>query len=198
MGGNSGEGMTGGGTGSCDDGATWGDGWSTFLGKGGISHGRGMRSSKEGVVHLAGGNGILSVCWVMGIDVGKDGGRGTLAGLGVSSIGTSGSYCSIDEYSRRCDPQGTRGSGGDATQGDSTGDGVGIGTNGDGSTRGGDGTLGTTGGSGMTSLGRDNDGWMNCQMTGIGLMWGGGAVTGADGSGSGITVMGAPVPPEGP
>jgi len=46
---------------------------------------------------------------------------------------------------------------------------VGIWTNGDGFMRGGDGTLGTTGGSGMTSLGRDNDGWINCQMTGIGL-----------------------------
>jgi len=45
---------------------------------------------------------------------------------------------------------------------------VGTWTNGDGSTRGGDGTLGTTGGSGMTFLDRDNDGWMNCRITGIG------------------------------
>jgi len=45
---------------------------------------------------------------------------------------------------------------------------VGTGTNGDGSTRGGDGILGTTGGSGMTSLGKDDDGWMNGQMTGTG------------------------------
>jgi len=45
---------------------------------------------------------------------------------------------------------------------------VGAWTNGDRSTRGGDGTLGTTGGSDMTSLGRDDDGWMYCQITGIG------------------------------
>jgi len=47
---------------------------------------------------------------------------------------------------------------------------VGTGTNGDGSTRGGVGTLGTTGGNGMISLGRDDDGWMNWRMTGIGPM----------------------------
>jgi len=35
---------------------------------------------------------------VTGIDVGKDGGRGTLTGSGVSSIGVGGSYCSIDKY----------------------------------------------------------------------------------------------------
>jgi len=45
---------------------------------------------------------------------------------------------------------------------------MGAWTNGDGSTRGGDGTLGTTGGNGMTSLGRDDDGWMYCRITGIG------------------------------
>ena len=45
---------------------------------------------------------------------------------------------------------------------------MGIGTNGDRSTRGGDGVLGTTGGNSMTSLGRDNDGWMNGRITGIG------------------------------
>ena len=84
-----------------------------------------MRSSKEGVVHLAGGNGMLSVCWVTGTDVGKDGGRGTLIGSGISSIGTGSSYCSIDEYSCRCDPQGTRGSGGDVTWGGSIGNGLG-------------------------------------------------------------------------
>ena len=79
-----------------------------------------------------------------GTDVGKDGGSGILTGLGVSSIITGGSYCSIDEYCHRCDPQGTRGSGGDATQGGSTGGGLrgaGIMTNGDGFTRGGDSTL---------------------------------------------------------
>ena len=47
---------------------------------------------------------------------------------------------------------------------------MGAWTNGDGSTRGGDSTLGTTGGSGMTSLGRNDDGWMYCRMTGIGPM----------------------------
>ena len=107
--------------GSCDKDATRGDGWGVILGKGGISHGRGMKSSEEGAVHLVGGNGILSVCWVTGPDIGKDGGRGTLTGSDVSSIGTGDSYCSIDEYSRRCDPQGTRGRGGDATQDGSIG-----------------------------------------------------------------------------
>ena len=47
-----------------------------------------------------------------GSDVGKDRGRGTLTGSGVSSIRVGGLYCSIDEYSRRCSPQGTKGSGG--------------------------------------------------------------------------------------
>jgi len=40
--------------------------------------------------------------------------------------------------------------------------------NGDRSTRGGDGTLGTTGGSSIISLGRDDDGWMNSRIIGIG------------------------------
>ena len=76
---------------------------------------------------------------------------------------------------------------------------MGTWTNGDGSTRGGDGTLGTTGGSSMTSLDRDDDGWMNCRITGIGLTKGGGVVTGADDGGSGMTtVVGPPVPPEEP
>ena len=58
--------------------------------------------------------------------------NGTLTGLGVSSIQTGGSYCSIDEYSCQCDPQGTRGRGGDMTWGGAIGSGlggVGIGTN---------------------------------------------------------------------
>jgi len=84
-----------------------------------------MRSSEEGAVHLAGGNGMLSVCWVTGIDIGSDRGNGMLTGSGVSSIGAGGSYCSIDEYSCQCDPQGTKGSGGDATRGGSTGGGLG-------------------------------------------------------------------------
>jgi len=68
----------------------------------------------------------------------------------------------MDEYSCRCSPQGTRGSG-IATQGGSTGGGLGGigingGANGDGSSRGSDGVLGATGGNGMTSLGKDDDG----------------------------------------
>jgi len=64
IGGNSDEGTTGGevcGSGrSCDDDATGGDGCEEILGNGGISHGRGMRSSEEGAVHLVGGNSISS------------------------------------------------------------------------------------------------------------------------------------------
>jgi len=85
--------------GNSDKGMTGGDGCGVILGNSGISHGRGIRSSEEGAVHLVGGSGILSVCWVTGIDVGKDRGRGTLTGSGVSFIGTGGLYCSIDEYS---------------------------------------------------------------------------------------------------
>jgi len=40
--------------------------------------------------------------------------------MGPSTIMGDGSYFSIDEYSRRCDPQGTKGSGGDAIRGGST------------------------------------------------------------------------------
>jgi len=74
-----------------------------------------------------------------------------------------GSYCSMDEYSCQCDPQGTRGSGGVATRGGSTdgglgGVGINGGANGDGSTRGGDGTLGTMSGNGTISLGGGDDG----------------------------------------
>jgi len=107
--------------GNCDEDATGGDGCRVFLGKGGIFHGRGMRSSEEGAVFLTGGNGVYSCCLVAGIDgcvdVDKDGGSGMLTGSGVSFIGTGGLYCSIDKYSCQCDPQGTRGSGGDVTQG---------------------------------------------------------------------------------
>jgi len=49
------------------------------LGKGGISHRRGMRSSKEGTVFLMGGNRMYSCCLVAGanryIDMSKDGGN---------------------------------------------------------------------------------------------------------------------------
>jgi len=66
MGGNSDEGTTGvdacvSGR-SCDDDATGGDDWGVILGKGGISYGRGMRSSEEGAVLLTRGNGMLSSC----------------------------------------------------------------------------------------------------------------------------------------
>jgi len=89
-------------------------------------------------------------------------------GISVGSSTTMGSglYCSIDEYSRRCNPQGTKGNGGVVTRGDSIGGGLGgmgIRANGDGFTRGGDGTLGTIGGGSMTSLGKDDDG-------GLGMM----------------------------
>jgi len=167
---------------SCNDDATGGDNHGVILGKGGMSHGRGMRSSEEGAVFLIGGNGILSDCWVTGIDVGKDRGNSRLTGSGVSSIGTGGSYCSIDEYSRRCDPQGTRGSDGDATRGGgSSGGDLGI-------------DVGMNWGNGMTSLGRDNDGWMNGWMTGTGPTGGGGAMIGTDGGASGTAIVDPPVP----
>ena len=77
-------------------------------------------------------------------------------GEGVLLIGTSEWYCSIDEYSRRCNPQGAKGNGGVATQGSSRGGGPGGigmtgGANGDGSTRGG-------GGIGMVAVGPPADG----------------------------------------
>jgi len=50
-----------------------------------------MELSDEGVVHLTGGNGLFSVCWVTGVDIGRDGGKGTLTGSGILSIGTGGS-----------------------------------------------------------------------------------------------------------
>jgi len=86
-------------------------------------------------------------------------------GEGVSLIGTSGWYCSIDEYSCRCDPQGTRGSSGVSTRGGSGRGGLGSfgmngGTNGDGSMMGGIDTLGTTDGNVMSSFGKDGDGWI--------------------------------------
>jgi len=83
-----------------------------------------------------------------------------------------------------------RGSGGDVVRDGST--------NGDGSIRGGDGVLGATGGSSMTSLGKDDDGWIYSRMTGIGPVGGGGAITGADGGASGRVMVGLPAPPEGP
>ena len=52
-----------------------------------------------------------------------------------------------------------------------------------------------TDGNGMTSLGRDDDGWMNGQMTGTGLTGSDGAV--ADDGGSGMVVVNSPAPPMG-
>jgi len=152
-----------------DVGLTGDEGCGVSLGNGGMSHGRGMRSSEDGPVifligGLIGGNGISSgvgdlfqgagitgVASLCGGDGVSDGGKGTWTGSGVSSIGTGGSYCSIDEYSLRCDPHGTRGSGGDATRGGCSGGGLGGvgmkgGVNGDGSTRGGVIGFGITGG----------------------------------------------------
>jgi len=66
MRGNSGKGATGGDTcglgRSWDDDATSGDDCGVILGKGGMSHGRGIRSSEEGAVFLTGGNGTFSGC----------------------------------------------------------------------------------------------------------------------------------------
>jgi len=162
-------GLTGAGIGSSgrnDDEATGGDFCGVSLGNGGMSHGRGIRSSEDGaVIFLTGGIGILSgvgdlfhgagmtgVVSLNGGDGVIDGGKSMWAGSGVSSIGTGGSYCSIDEYSLRCDPHGTRGSGGDATRSGCSGSGLGGvgmngGANGDGSMRGGVVGFGITGGS---------------------------------------------------
>ena len=146
MGGNSGGGSTGSGIGSSgrnDNEAIGGDVLGVISLEGGTSHGRGMRSRDEGpmcfftggqdggngissgVGGLFHGAGIIGVASLIGGDRVSDWGKGTLTGLGVSSIGAGGLYCSIDEYCRRCDPQGTRGSGGEATQGGSTGGGLG-------------------------------------------------------------------------
>ena len=149
-----------------DVGLTGGDGCRVSLGNGGMSHGRGMRSSEDGpVIFLIGGNGISSGvgdlfqgAGIIGVaplcsgDGVSDGGKSTWVGSGVSSIGTGGSYRSIDEYSLRCDPHGTRGSGGDITRGGCSGSGLGgVGMNGgansDGSARGGVVGFGITGGS---------------------------------------------------
>ena len=155
----------------CNDDATGGDDFGVILGKGGISHGRGIRSSEDSAVFLIGGNGISSgvgdlfhgvritgVAPLCGGDGVSDWGNGI--SIGSSMIMGGGSYCSIDEYCRRCDPQGTRGSGGVTMQGGGSINGglglMGISTNGDGFTMGGDGTLGTIGGSGMTSCGNDD------------------------------------------
>ena len=140
------DGSTGNGIGSSgrnDDEATGGDDRGVIPLKGGMSHGRGMRSMDEGptcfcIVGLIGGNGISSgvgdlfhgagimgVASLTGGDGVSDWGKSTLAGLGVSTIGTGGSYCSIDKYCRRCNPQGTKGSGGDPSRDGSISGGLG-------------------------------------------------------------------------
>jgi len=81
------------------------------------------------------GAGITGVAPLCGSDGVSDGGKSTLTRSGVSFIGTGGSYCSIDEYCRQCDPQGTKGSGGDTARGGSTSGGLSLvstGTNGNG------------------------------------------------------------------
>jgi len=158
-------------------GLTGGDGCGVSLGNGVISHGRGMRSSEDGpVIFLIGGNEISSgvgdlfqgagttgVASLNGGDGVSDWGKSIWVGSGVSSIGTGGSYCSIDEYSLRCDPHGTKGSGGDATRcgcsdGGLGGVGMNGGANGDGSTRGGVVVFGITGG-GDVVIGIDGGGF---------------------------------------
>jgi len=88
-----------------DDEATGGDFCGVSLGNGGMSHGRGMRSSEDGpVIFLVGGNGISSgvgdlfqgagiigVVSLCGGDGVSDGGKSMWVGSGVSSIGTGGS-----------------------------------------------------------------------------------------------------------
>ena len=176
--------------GGSDDDAAGGDDCEVALGGRGISHGRGMRSSEEGaVIFLMGGNGISSgvgdLFHGVGITgvaplVGGDSGSGTSMGsstfmgnrtsAGSSTFMSGGSYCSIDEYSRRCNPQGTRGSGGVSTWGGSIGGGLGgIGMNG----------------------GTNGDGFIRGNED---------AIAGADDGGFGIVVTNVvpPVPPEGP
>jgi len=96
-------------------------------------------------------------------------------GEGVLPIGTGEWYCSIDEYSRRCDPQGTKGSSGVATRGGSRGGGsggVGMngGANGDGSTRSGGGAVtgADVGGIGMIALNPPAEGVGRGMKTGDG------------------------------
>ena len=98
--------------GSCDEDATGGDDCGVILGKGGISHGRGIRSSDEGAAFfLIGGNGIsfsvgdlfhgagiTGVALLGGGDGVSDWGNGM--SMGSSMIMGGGSYCSIDEYCR--------------------------------------------------------------------------------------------------
>jgi len=138
-----------------------------------IGAGRGNRDEDGPVIFLIGGNGISSgvgdlfqgvgitgVASLCGGDGVSDGGKSIWVGSGVSSIGTGGLYCFIDEYSLRCDPHGTRGSGGDTTRGGRSDGGLGGvgmngGANGDGSTRGGGAVTGITGGSDVTIDGGD-------------------------------------------
>ena len=136
--------------GNCDEDATGGNGF--LIGGNGIF---------SGVGDLFQGAGIIGVAPLCSGDGVNDGGNG--ASRGSSTIMGGGSYCSMDEYSLRCDPQGTNGSGGVATWGSSTGSGLGgmgmnEGANGDGFTRGGDCALCIMGGSDMTSLDGDDDG----------------------------------------
>jgi len=139
IGGNSGGGSIGSGIGSSgrnDDEAIGGDGREVVSLKGGISHGRGMRSRDEGAVcfftiRCGGGIGISSSVGDLFQGAGMTGVASLCSGDGVSDWGNGmltgslvlvggGSYCSIDEYCHQCDPQGTKGRGGDIAQGGST------------------------------------------------------------------------------
>jgi len=144
MGGNFGGGSTGSGIGSSginDNDATRGDDCGVVPLKGGISHGRGIRSSDDGPTCFftngwGGGSGISSsvgdlfhgaritgVAPLCGGDGVSDWGNGISTGSSTTMGG--GSYCSIDEYCRQCCPQGTRGNGGVTTRGGSTSEGLG-------------------------------------------------------------------------
>jgi len=82
----------------------------------GLIGGNGISS---GVGDLFHGAGITGVASLIGGDGVSDWGKSILTGSGMSSISTGGLHCSIDEYCRRCNPQGAKGSGGDATWGGS-------------------------------------------------------------------------------
>jgi len=82
--------------------------------------GNGISSGVGDLFHGAGTMGVAPLCGGDGI---SDGGNGMSVGSLLMLGGDS--YCSIDEYCRRCNPQGARGSGGDAIRRGSTGVGSG-------------------------------------------------------------------------
>ena len=76
-------------SGNCDEDATGGDGLGVILGKGGMSHGRGMRSSEDGAVFLTEGSGISSGVGDLFHGVGITGVTSLCGGDGVSDRGRS-------------------------------------------------------------------------------------------------------------